>query len=79
MRVLDEIWDGIECVSKGYLLSFDCNNSQSMPFYLLCLSELFWLCCVAALKCLPVFSYNALINPVLIYCLQSLFSLPVPC
>ena len=33
--------------------------------YLLLLSELFCLCCVAALKSLPALSFNALIFPIL--------------
>ena len=43
----------------------DCIDSWSLHHYLLLLSELFCLCCVAALKSLPALSFNALIFPIL--------------
>ena len=43
----------------------DCIDSWSLQPYLLWLSELFCLCCVAALKSLPALSFNALIFPIL--------------
>ena len=46
--------------------------------FLLCISELLWLCRVVALKSFPVHSFNALIIPILRGCLQSLFNIPVP-
>ena len=56
----------------------DCISSWSLLIFLLCISELFWLCRVVALKSLPVHSFNALIIPILRGCLQSLFNFPVP-
>ena len=44
----------------------DCIDSWSLHPYLLWLSELFCLCCVAALKSLCALSFNALIFPILI-------------
>ena len=52
----------------------DCISSWSLLVFLLCISELLWLCRVVALKSLPVHSFNALIIPILRGCLQSLFS-----
>ena len=43
----------------------DCIDSWSLHHYLLLLSELFCLCCVAALKSIPALSFNALIFPIL--------------
>ena len=43
----------------------DCIDSWYLHHYLLLLSELFCLCCVAALKSLPALSLNALIFPIL--------------
>ena len=43
----------------------DCIDSWSLHPYLLWLSELFCLCCVAALKSVPALSFNALIIPIL--------------
>ena len=56
----------------------DCISSWSLLIFLLCISELLWLCRVVALKRLPVHSFNALIIPILRGCLQSLFNIPVP-
>ena len=56
----------------------DCISSWSLLIFLLCISELLWLCRVVALKSLPVDSFNALIIPILKGCLQSLFNIPVP-
>ena len=56
----------------------DCISSWSLLIFLLCISELLWLCRVVALKILPVHSFNALIIPILRGCLQSLFNIPVP-
>ena len=56
----------------------DCISSRSLLIFLLCISELLWLCRVVALKSLPVHSFNALIIPILRGCLQSLFNIPVP-
>ena len=56
----------------------DCISSWSLLIFLLCISELLWLCRVVALKSLPVHSFNALIIPILRGCLQSLFNIPVP-
>ena len=56
----------------------DCIGSWSLLIFLLCISELLWLCRVVALKSLPVHSFNALIIPILRGCLQSLFNIPVP-
>ena len=56
----------------------DCISSWSLLIFLLCLSELFWLCRMVALKILAVHSFNTLINPILRGCLQSLFNIPVP-
>ena len=42
-----------------------CVDSWSLPSFLLWLSELFCLCCVAALKSIPALSFNALIIPIL--------------
>ena len=57
-----------------------CISSWSLLIFLLCISELLWLCRVVALKSLPVHSFNALtcIIPILRGCLQSLFNIPVP-
>ena len=60
MDVLDGIWDLIESVSEGFL-TFSC------------ISELLCLCCVEILKNLPVHSFNALIIPILRYCLPNYF------
>ena len=46
-------------------LVLDCIDSWSLHPYLLWLSELFCLCCVAALKSLPALSFNAHIFPIL--------------
>ena len=43
----------------------DCIDFWSLHHYLLLLSELFCLCCMAALKSLPALSFNALIFPIL--------------
>ena len=43
----------------------DCIDSWSLQPFLLWLSELICLCCVAALKSLPALSFNALIFPIL--------------
>ena len=56
----------------------DCISSWSLLIFLLCISELLWLCRAVALKRLPVHSFNALIIPILRGCLQSLFNIPVP-
>ena len=56
----------------------DCISSWSLLIFLLCISELLWLCRVVALKSLAVHSFNALIIPILRGCLQSLFNIPVP-
>ena len=50
--VLDEIWDLVESVSEGF------------PSYS-CISELLCLCYVEIKKNLPVYSFNALIIPIL--------------
>ena len=57
---------------------YDFISSWSLLIFLLCISELLWLCRVVALKSLPVHSFNALIIPILRGCLQSLFNIPVP-
>ena len=44
---------------------FDCIDSWSLHPYLLWLSELCCLCCVAAQKCFPALSFNDLIIPIL--------------
>ena len=56
----------------------DCISSLSLLIFLLCISELLWLCRVVALKSFPVHSFNALIIPILRGCLQSLFNILVP-
>ena len=56
----------------------DCISSWSLLIFLLCISELLWLCHVVALKSLPVHSFNALIIPILRGCLQSLFNIADP-
>ena len=56
----------------------DCISSWSLLIFLLCISEPLWLRRVAALKRLPVHSFNALIIPILRGCLQLLFNTPVP-
>ena len=53
----------------------DCISSLSLLIFLLCISELLWLCRVVALKSLSVHSFNALIIPILRGCLQSLFNM----
>ena len=62
----------------GQDMGSDCISSWSLLIFLLCISELLWLCRVVALKSLPVHSFNALIIPILRGCLQSLFNIPVP-
>ena len=62
----------------GQDMGSDCISSWSLLIFLLCISELLWLCSVVALKSLPVHSFNALIIPILRGCLQSLFNIPVP-
>ena len=46
--------------------------------YFVLSSKVLWLCRVVVLKSLPVYSFNALIIPILRGCLQSLFNIPVP-
>ena len=62
------------CLTVSLLLShwypgsgvvLDCIDSWSLHPYLLWLSELICLCCVAALKSLPALSFNALTIPIL--------------
>ena len=56
----------------GQDMGSDCISSWSSLIFLLCISELLWLCRVVALKSLPVHSFNVLIIPILRGCLQSL-------
>ena len=53
-------------------------GSWSLVIFLLCISELLWLCRVVSLKSLPVHSFNALIIPILRGCFQSFFNIPFP-
>ena len=64
----------LRCITVRFSLSLwypgsgvvlDCINSWSLYPYLLRLSDLFQLCCVAAIRCFPALSFNALIIPTL--------------
>ena len=71
----------IMSLSHWYLRSgvvLDCIDSWSLHPCLLWFSELFCLCCVAALKILPALLLNALIIPILRIGVQSPYIIPVP-
>ena len=71
-------WGGGKPYLATGLVGSDCISSWSLLIFLLCISELLWLCRVVALKSLPVHSFNSLIIPILMGCLQSLFNILVP-
>ena len=68
----------LKCFRKEQSVSGKLPCPATGLVFLLCISELLWLCRVVALKSLPVHSFNALIIPILRGCLQSLFNIPVP-
>ena len=62
------------CVYVNFNNINSTKSSWPLLIFLLCISELLWLCRVVGLKSLLVHSFNALIIQILRGCLQSLFN-----